>query len=74
MTTPFIHSKIHISTDGLVFLRGGCHFGTPPLCILNSTVQLMILFFMGGPKWTPPILASVSMIVAKTIKELYGIY
>ena len=29
---------------------------------------------MGGPKWTPPTLASVSMIVAKTIKELYGNY
>lgn len=45
MTTPSIHFKIHISTDGLVFLRGGCRNG-------------------------PPTLASVNMIVAKTIKEL----
>lgn len=31
----------------------------------------MILFFMRGwPKWTPPTLASVSMIEAKTIQEM----
>ena len=47
----------------------------PPLHILNSIVQLMILFFMRRwPKWTPPTLASVSMIEAKTIKELFGNY
>ena len=46
-----------------------------PLHILNSIVQLMILFFMRRwPKWTPPTLASVSMIEAKTIKELFGNY
>ena len=35
----------------------------------------MILSFMRGwPKWTPPTLASVNMIEAKTIKELLGNY
>lgn len=59
-----MRSQIYISTDELVFLR-----------VHNSTVQLMILSFMRGwPKWTPPTLASVSMIVAKTIKELSGNY
>ena len=31
LTTPSIHSQFRISTDELVFLRGGCHFGNPLL-------------------------------------------